>query len=289
MNTTNLKNCYWGVEIHNLNLKNASRKDLLNVGKLLLKHQVVVLRGQYLTAEEEVRICYEIGDVEKVTALNRCPVDQNGRVISEIQRVTGMLHPDGTPMGLFGHDHDLDWHANRPSAEMERKPIIWLRSVYGSNGSRTSWANCTLAYNHFDDDFKNEINELYGIFGFEPNNYTSWNEWKPHRNYEGIKIVRSVSGLSEKVLFFPFLQLFGFKDKSEEYFKRISNKIRGQILKEEFIYHHDWQDGDVVISEQWGTIHKRWECDVRNRMLHRISFGWDNIKHKDLDEKNLPL
>lgn len=190
-------------------------------------------------------------------------------------------------MGLFGHDHDLDWHANRPSAELERKPLIWLRSVFGTEGSRTSWANCTKAYQDMSIEQQNQIAHLYGIFGFEPNSYTSWNEWKSHRNTEGIKLVRSVPGLSGQVLFFPFLQLFGFKDKTEEEFQKIYQNLKEHVLQDKYIYHHDWQDGDVLISEQWGTIHKRWECDVSQRMLHRISFGWDNVVSRD--EKSLSL
>ncbi len=277
MKTTTLSSCSWGVEIHDQQIGRMTDQDLLHLGKLVLENQVVLLRNQQLTAEQEVHACYKIGDVERVTAFQRCPQNSSGDFIAEIQRVTGMKHTDGTAMGLFGHDHDLDWHANRPSAEMERKPLIWLRSVFGTKGTRTSWANCTRAYHDLPPDLQYELTALDGIFGFEPNSYTTWNEWKPHRNMQGIKIVRSVPGLAEKVLFFPFLQLFGFKNKTEAEFQKIYQLLKSHILQDKYIYHHDWQDGDVLISEQWGTIHKRWECDVSHRMLHRISFGWDNL------------
>ena len=45
------------------------------------------------------------------------------------------------------------------------------------------------------------------------------------------------------------------------------------MLKEEFVYHHDWEDGDVVISEQWLSIPKDGHFDKMNqRVLHRIGF-----------------
>jgi hypothetical protein len=44
------------------------------------------------------------------------------------------------------------------------------------------------------------------------------------------------------------------------------------ILKEQYLYHHDWQDGDLVISEQWLGIHKRWPFEKMNqRLLHRAA------------------
>ena len=50
------------------------------------------------------------------------------------------------------------------------------------------------------------------------------------------------------------------------------------MLNEEFIYHHDWDDGDVVISEQWLSVHKRWYFeDMDKRLLHRIAFNYDKV------------
>ena len=60
--------------------------------------------------------------------------------------------------------------------------------------------------------------------------------------------------------------------------------VRMAVLKEQhaeqekYTYHHDWEDGDIVISEQWLSIHKRWPFeDMKNRLLHRIAFGYENL------------
>ena len=50
------------------------------------------------------------------------------------------------------------------------------------------------------------------------------------------------------------------------------------VLKDEFAYHHDWEDGDIVISEQWLSIHKRWDFEgMEDRILHRIAFDYSNL------------
>ena len=42
--------------------------------------------------------------------------------------------------------------------------------------------------------------------------------------------------------------------------------------------HHDWEDGDLVISEQWLSIHKRWTFEkMDKRVLHRIAFDYDKV------------
>ena len=55
--------------------------------------------------------------------------------------------------------------------------------------------------------------------------------------------------------------------------------ITNHVTQEKYQYHHEWQDGDVVISEQWLSIHKRWRFEeMDKRLLHRIAFDYDRIK-----------
>jgi alpha-ketoglutarate-dependent taurine dioxygenase len=58
----------------------------------------------------------------------------------------------------------------------------------------------------------------------------------------------------------------------------LAEQLRDHILQEKYIYHHDWQDGDVVIAEQWLGIHKRWKFDgMPGRVLHRVTHDFANI------------
>jgi taurine dioxygenase len=79
-------------------------------------------------------------------------------------------------------------------------------------------------------------------------------------------------------MFFPFLQIFGFEGYEQEEFESIMQELTDHVLKDEFAYHHDWEDGDIVLSEQWLSIHKRWDFDgMDNRVLHRIAFDYSNL------------
>ena len=35
------------------------------------------------------------------------------------------------------------------------------------------------------------------------------------------------------------------------------NYLKKHILQDKYRYDHHWEDGDLVVSEQWLTIHKR--------------------------------
>jgi hypothetical protein len=62
--------------------------------------------------------------------------------------------------------------------------------------------------------------------------------------------------------------------------KKFIESLRDKILQEKYMYHHDWEDGDVVLSEQWLGIHKRWRFEnINNRVVHRICLDFSNCKH----------
>jgi alpha-ketoglutarate-dependent taurine dioxygenase len=81
-------------------------------------------------------------------------------------------------------------------------------------------------------------------------------------------------------LFFPFLQIRNFVGLSEDHSRTIISDLSHHVLQEKYMYHHDWQDGDVVIAEQWLGLHKRWKFDdMPTRVLHRTAF---DFAHSDL-------
>lgn len=270
------------VEILNFDLRDINKEHASIIMSLYFKHLVVFFRKQKLTPSELIKIANVFGIPEyfdETTVLQRSPYKVNG-----VQRVCKGFNKDGTPKGLFGHDGDLEWHANRPSAEEDRKPIIFLYAAHNSSKSRISWANMAMAYNDLDNDTKSFIEDKKGIYGFEPNTYTqSFNIWKPHRNLNGQPFIR-VNPIGVKGMFFPYYQFFGFKDVNEKDNQFYTEKLFKHAYQEKYFYHHDYQDGDVIFGDQWLTVHKRWATELGNRMLYRVSMDWSNISIKEIRE-----
>lgn len=268
------------IEILDYDLRKITPEDANEIMKLYFKHLVVVFRKQNLLPSDMINIALQFGSPEffdNETVKQRSPMGVNG-----VQRVCKGFNEDGTPMGLFGHDDDLDWHANRPSAEQDRKPIIFLYAAHDSNKSRISWANMAMAYEDLDQETKDFLEDKKGIYGFEPDRYTkSFNIWKSHRNLEGQKFIRTnCAGL--KGMFFPYYQFFGFKDVDEDISKKYTDKLFQHAYQEKYFYHHDYQDGDVLLGDQWLTVHKRWATELGNRMLYRVSMDWSKIDIENL-------
>ena len=84
-----------------------------------------------------------------------------------------------------------------------------------------------------------------------------------------------------KGMYFSPLQMQRFAGMTIEESKIISDPLFEHVTQEQFLYHHDWQDGDLVLSEQWLGIHKRWPFeDMATRLLHRAAFDFPDQEYK---------
>ena len=260
---------------YDVDIKTMSDEELKQVARDINKHLVVIFRNQSLTPEDELRIARAMGNV-KANKGERTTAKDNLSLIPGVMRVTGELNDRGEP-GLFGHEIELDWHTHHPT-EKNRWPFVWLYSERGSKGSRTSWINQVLAYNDLPEDIKQKVNGITVACGHKVGNFSPSEIFQNNVVYGNPqKIVRTnIENLTG--LYFPFLQIFDVIDgATKEEWPELFEYLKNHILQEKYIMHHDWEDGDLVISEQWLSIHKRWTfADMKTRVLHRIALDYEH-------------
>jgi taurine dioxygenase len=275
----------WTVILDDFDLLTATQDEINQIGCLLATNTLVVVRNQgHLTANDEADVCARFGNLEDLTPFRDVAPYKNVIIPGtqdRVVRVTGELDEHGEP-GLFGHVDDLDWHCNQPGMA-NRKPLVWLLGVKGTAGSRTSWTNNILAYQDLSDEWRERIKDLKMICGWKKGTYSEFDFGKANGVTENYNehytpnMVYTNNG-NQTGLFFPFLQFRNFVGLTENESRAIVEELKDHVLQDKYIYHHDWQDGDVVIAEQWLGIHKRWKFDgMPNRVLHRVTFDFDNI------------
>lgn len=265
-------------------LKTATQEDADLIARLVATYTVVVFPQQQLPLDQELRIINMFKNPETFSAKNVKDYSHIERVVipnteGKIQRVTGEKDELGRP-GLFGHVSDLDWHCNQAANEW-RKPVVWLYGERGTRGSRTSWINHIKAYNDLSDDDKNYYKTIKTINGFKTAKHGGYSpesfgsEIDINYHYTPNLVYTNQAG--QTGLFFPFLQIHQIVGMDEEQSKAFISKLRSHVEQEKYIYHHEWQDGDVVISDQWLGIHKRWAFDaIETRVLHRATFEYQD-------------
>lgn len=265
----------WTAFVEDLDLKTATIDEIHTIGRLVTTNIAVVLRGQKLEPKDERRFLNVLGNVENFKELKEAePVWKKFIVPNtndELLRVTGAPDDHGDE-GLFGHVSDLDWHCNRP-AQPTRMPVVWLYGISGTKGSRTSWTNGVKAYEEADPAFLNEIKDLKMVCGYRRGNYTEMMFHQDNMfNEEYTPSIISTNRLvgNRNSIFCPFLQVKNFVGMSEDESRPLLEKIGSYVTQDKYCYHHDWEDGDVVISDQTEAIHKRWAFDgMPTRLVHR--------------------
>ena len=287
-----------------IRLNFATKHEMLQVGQKLVDNQVVVIKNQKdLQPEDLQRLCHTIGDLEGYTAKLELYDDPNSpeakedwanRIESEsrrqryrdysaapgVMRVTGHLTPEGRQTGFFGHDRELDWHCNKASNH-QRHSYVTLYSVYGSKGSKTSWLNMADAYDDLPQEKKDYYEKLEVICGHKRGNYSDDASFVDHINHDVTwPLVQEKYG--RKGLFFPFHQVFefqlGYDSITGVDFESEKEYLKDHILKDKYMYHHYWDDGDLVLSDQDITLHKRWTYDrMSDRLMWRLAHGVDNV------------
>ena len=262
----------WTVEVTDIDLSTTTKKQAQQIAELVLKQMVVVIRNQKLTPQQELDFCNHIG-VHQSTDTDRA---KHINVIDGVLRVTGKKNQHGEE-GLFGHTSALDWHANQAS-NRNRMPLIWLYGVEGTKSSTTSWINNIESYKKLPNDLHEKIKDIELTLGYKVDSYSPSKFFKEHHATDRPFSLIYTNDAGQTGLYFPFLQVFGMKGKTQEEFEALHKELSTHILKDEFRYDHHWEDGDVVLSEQWLSIHQRWAYKhMEERVLHRIAFDYSKL------------
>lgn len=263
----------WTITVEK-NLNDLNKEEIIQVMRLVVSNMVVVFKKQELTPEQEVNFCMVAGEVQHYPS----NTDRLKDILvgNNIFRVTGEKNERNVP-GLFGHESVLDWHGDSASNE-NRESMLWLYGVKGTKGSRTSWLNMIEAYKDLDEDDKQYIDDLKIYCGYQNGSYSTSKFFHEHINKDNLFNLVTKNKEGQKGLYFPFFQTFGIDNMSESEYNYVWQLLYDHVLDEKYMYHHDWDDGDVVISEQWLSLHKRWAFKgISNRLVHRIAFNYDNI------------
>jgi taurine dioxygenase len=262
----------WAIEVQNIDLKAVTEKEALDIAKMTISNMVVVVKNQKLTPDDEINFCKKIGNYQSTDNERAKHINVRDGVL----RVTGQKNKHGEE-GLFGHTSALDWHANQAS-NRDRKPLIWLYAKEGTKGSKTSWISMIEAYNKMPTILKEKIKDLQITLGYKVGSYSNSKFFKEHHHKDIPFNLVHTNDAGQTGLYFPFLQIFGMVGKTDEEFELLISELKEFVLEDRFRYDHLWEDGDIVLSEQWLSIHKRWHFDdMEKRVLHRIAFDYAKL------------
>jgi len=265
----------WTVIIDDFDVRQATQDDINFICRLISKHTLVVIKKQpQLSIEEELRLLHmfkkpsPLFNKEDQNFIHTA-VDPDGLIC----RVTAEKNEHGKT-GIGANPGDFDWHANVTWRKI-REPIIWLRGVKGTHGSTTSYNNNVKTWNELPAIIKNVIKDYKLIItgGVRHDGtfiFAREDEDRSEEFYHTLVYKSPLTGVEG--LYFPYLQVRGFKDVPDKEAKELIKWLGEYTIQEKYVYHHEWEDGDIVLGDQWHGIHKRHKfVNLETRVLHRAA------------------
>lgn len=282
------------VEVLEFDISNFTQEDSRFLRELLLKELIVVIREQTTDPLNFARLIHEIGDICNWNQLNS-DLDANSvpnlqeypdiygwdrNTIFPIQAVTGKKSKDGSYNGIFPVGK-LDWHCNLNGPD--RADGVALQGIRGVTGTRTSWLNTSLALQEIPAALYDRVRGKYANFRY---NFLKWSdvlnegqrEYMLKNQHEYKMWIEQTNSAGVKGLY-----LYTNNDcEIEGDDGSLFEDLKTYLFQEKFMYHHDWQVGDIVLSDQLLTLHKRRleTNDIfENRLLSRLTFKLSNTGH----------
>lgn len=281
-----------GVILDDIDIKNLTDLDYQKIEKIFHQELLVFIPSQSIDVVAFARLVSRLGTIANYS---QCLWNQSGDRITTtrqdlnpfefplgskefpVQRVTGMKK-SGQPTGIFGQGI-LDWHCNINGIFWN--PGVALQAVEGVEGSSTVFLDTCLAFDDLSDDLKNRCRKVIARFEYSPE---VWAEGMLDEQYRGMIAGKkrnyylhplvNRNKVGREGMYFHFLNRCTFPTDPE-----LLEILKEHLFQEKYIQRINWRPGDIHLSHQVLTLHKREQNDpeiLARRVLHRLTFTFSD-------------
>jgi len=270
-----------GAEIHGLDLtRPISPLDAAALRQAWQDHMVLIMRGQgHLTPEQHIAFSAVFGELDVATTLSPfCHPDH-----PEIFVLTNEMK-DGKPS--VTRNIGWQWHTDltyttRPSAGS----VMHAQRVPAAGGD-TMFANLCLAWETLSPAYRAMLEPLNAIHDFTLAREFSRRDPKAMGDMAARTppvrqpVVWTHPGSGRQALMVNETVVAQFDGMSREESATILDYLFAHSSRHEFIYRHRWQSGDILIWDNFATMHKVVHDHVENaepghpehvRRMHRTT------------------
>lgn len=261
------------------------------VMKSLKENLIVVIKGQ---STNPIYLSRLIHNMSHIANWNQMAWDTDGNMLGQpteytdpwsvdtipVQRVTGEKKNEEFT-GIFPVG-ELDWHANLNGPT--RADGVALQGIRDVAGTVTSWINTAVAVKAMKEELPSLYDDLHdvwcdyryqgGLGWSTPANEMQYNYMMREVTKYSMRVLQqNVAGVEGMYLYTNNNQTSKYSDLIEE--------VQKFLHQERFMYHHAWEVGDIVLSDQLLTLHKRQPCSeevLQKRILHRWTFPISNAE-----------
>ena len=282
------------LQINDFDIKNIDDESAEVIKDKLKEHTIVVLKRQDRTPATYTNFIGHIGRIANWNQFNFDPI--TGKEIYKPTDEDGFIEPhdwpnpntypvqrvahkqiDGKRTGIFGSGV-LDWHANLNGPT--RADGVALQGWTNCEGTSTTWLNTTKVYDDMPQELLDRCQNTHAEYEYAPE---VWAKGLPEEQLNKM--------MTNKSKYKMWLIQKNIAGKTGLYFytnnkcKIITNDdklfddLYDFMFQEKYMYQHYYEIGDIILSDQILSLHKRDQNDpniLAERVLHRITFRISN-------------
>jgi len=231
---------------------------------------------QKLTEQTYVDIMKQFGECETPNLF------MNSKNHPEIFLVTGKKDTDGNKVGMFG-DTELGWHSNGNSRHQIDKILISLYCIEEDVNTTLSVCNTSDPFYDMSKDEQEYWKSIKIRIKFQNNTMYNLDEGDPELEFmeKNKGSIRDLVGIhphtGKYYFYFPYHFIVGaWEGKTKIDHRQMIDKLQPNIFKSRHMYHHIFKKGDLLMMDQFTTLHRRTPVLDRNRLLWRVACDYQH-------------
>ena len=253
-------------EVTGADLKRDDAEQFAAIKAAHLKHGVIVIRGQSMTPDDQIRFSRRFGPLA-IPVLE----DQLLKGHPEILLVSNKTE-DGRYVGL--PDAGRFWHTDQSYEEKPALGSLLFAIEVPADGSGDTWfCDRTSAYDALTDDMKTRLDGLRGkhIYNHSHENFSLNGEQQDRLPGYDHPLVRTHPETGRKALYLggKLLKFIVGMDETESVM--LLDDLYGHCQDDRFIYKHKWRQGDLVFWDNRCTMHYAQPYDDKRYTRHMLS------------------
>lgn len=220
--------------------------DVDALREFVLREQLIVLRGfrSFDSSDALADFCERWGEVS----------------VWPFGKVLDLVEQDNPTDHIFDSSYiPLHWDGMYRPQVPEYQVFHCVKAPLPGDGGRTTFSNTRLALDHASPESRNLWSKVVGIYRRNMAFYSSETvspiiTRHPHRGFTVIRYNEPPAAEEGPFVNPPDLEFTGLADAEYDRFHR---DLRKALYAPSSLYAHEWQQGDVVIADNFSLLHGR--------------------------------
>ena len=256
-----------GAEIRGIDLREPPDQETRRaIYQAWLDHLVIVFRNQELTQEDLLRVTSYYGELGPVHRPAKYLPKYFDKILPDILLISN-IRENGEPIGALP-DGEMMFHHDMLHAEVPHNGTFLYSVEIPSHGGETLFANGYVAYDTLDPEIKAKLEGKRAKHHYHYGSVQKGDDKGIEAFAKSVHpVFRTHDETGKKAIYVNRLMTVGIEGMSDEEAYPLLEALYDHMEKDEFVYEHKWQVGDLLIWDNRCSTHARHDFPSSERRL----------------------